>query len=71
MSHRSQEFGEVLLSILDKISKISDLDGEAAILSGSGTLAAEAMIYSTIKPGERVLVISYGEFGRGSQLHVI
>lgn len=63
VSHRSEEFRGVLLSILDKISKISDLDGEVAILSGSGTLATEAMIYSTIKPGERVLVISYGEFG--------
>lgn len=63
VSHRSPEFREVLLSILDKISRITDLDGEVAILSGSGTLATEAMIYSTIKPGERVLVISYGEFG--------
>ena len=80
ISHRSREFMELITSVSEKLSRLIKLDGVSVILSGSGTLATEAMIYSFVTPGDSVLVISYGEFGerlaesswrRGARVSVI
>ncbi|HWQ16960.1 MAG TPA: aminotransferase class V-fold PLP-dependent enzyme [Sulfolobales archaeon] len=63
ISHRSVEFKRLLTSVSEKLSKLVRLDGVSVLLSGSGTLATEAMIYSIVAPGDSVLVISYGMFG--------
>jgi aspartate aminotransferase-like enzyme len=80
ISHRSAEFKKLLASVSEKLSKLVRLDGVSVLLSGSGTLATEAMIYSIVAPGDGVLVISYGVFGdrlvesasrRGARVFVI
>lgn len=63
ISHRSREFRELIIGVSEKLLRISGIDGASAILSGSGTLATEAMIYSFVAPGDGVIVISYGVFG--------
>ena len=59
ISHRSQDFRELLTSIVEKLKKLVRLgeEGAIAILSGSGTTAVDAMIWSFVKPGDRVLVV--------------
>jgi len=82
ISHRSQDFRELLTSIVEKLKKLVRLgeEGAIAILSGSGTTAVDAMIWSFVKPEDRVLVVVNGEFGeraadsairRGAQVETI
>jgi len=63
LSHRSPGFRELIQGLAEKLSRVANHRGGVAILTGSGTLATEAMIYSLVSPGETVLVISYGAFG--------
>lgn len=61
-SHRSDEFREIVRSSSDLMSKFADSE-ETVILTGSGTIAVESMVYSMTSKGEGVLGISCGEFG--------
>ena len=79
MPHRSEEFREILrksLQILRDTTKCQ----RVAITTGSGTTAVDMMVHSLLKTGEKVVSISYGEFGerlaesirrRGCDLHVL
>ncbi len=62
VSHRSQEFRELLASVREKLARVYG-GGEVLVLTGSGTLAVDSMAWSLVEPGERVLVVSHGEFG--------
>ncbi len=65
MAHRSQEFREVLSDVVEKLIRILGLEnGHLAVLSGSGTTAVDAMVWSLMSPGDRVLALVHGEFGR-------
>ncbi|MEM0021558.1 MAG: alanine--glyoxylate aminotransferase family protein [Fervidicoccaceae archaeon] len=66
VSHRSEKFSNLLTSILEDLKWSVGGNGEekALLLTGSGTLGVEAMIYSLVNPGDRVLVLEFGEFGR-------
>ena len=66
ISHRSQDFRELLTNIVEKLKKLVKLDedGAIAILSGSGTTAVDAMIWSFVKPKDKVLAIVNGDFGK-------
>jgi aspartate aminotransferase-like enzyme len=61
-NHRSEEFKEVVNELESILIKILDAE-RVALLSGSGTLAVESMIYSLIKKSQKVIAVSYGEFG--------
>ncbi|MCX8187860.1 MAG: alanine--glyoxylate aminotransferase family protein [Nitrososphaeria archaeon] len=64
ISHRSSKFREIFNEVRDLLAGVYATDsGNIAILTGSGTLAVNSMIYGIMKPGERALVISHGEFG--------
>ncbi len=60
--HRSEEFKQTLKSVLDKMSKV--YGGTPVIMPGTGTLAVDTMVYNYVNPGEKVLAIIFGEFGR-------
>lgn len=38
-------------------------DGEVYVVAGSGTLSMEMALVNTVKPGERILVLTHGYFG--------
>lgn len=38
-------------------------DGQVFVICGTGTLAMEMALVNTVKPGERILVLSHGYFG--------
>lgn len=62
VSHRSEEFRQLLDDVRALLAKVYG-GGEPLVLTGSGTLAVESMAWSLVEPGERVLVVSHGEFG--------
>ncbi|RLE56116.1 MAG: hypothetical protein DRJ40_06875 [Thermoprotei archaeon] len=64
ISHRTQEFRSLLRKVVDDLKYVvQTTEGEVAVLTGSGTLAVESMVYSLIEPGDRVLLLSFGFFG--------
>jgi len=64
VSHRGPEFRELLRHVAEGLARIFDTDGYVYVLSGSGTTAVDAMAWSLVRPGEKVLVPLYGEFCR-------
>ncbi|KSW12017.1 hypothetical protein CF15_04340 [Pyrodictium occultum] len=62
ISHRSEEFRRLLDEVRELLARVYG-GGEPLVLTGSGTLAVESMAWSLVEPGERVLVVSHGEFG--------
>ncbi|MEM0174044.1 MAG: alanine--glyoxylate aminotransferase family protein, partial [Sulfolobaceae archaeon] len=62
VNHRSEEFKKVVKELEDNLVKILGAE-RVGLLSGSGTLAVEAMVYSLTKRGQKVIGISYGDFG--------
>jgi aspartate aminotransferase-like enzyme len=62
VNHRSELFRKVIRRLEEMLVDFSSSE-RVAILSGSGTLAVESMIYSLVSRGEKVIGFSYGEFG--------
>lgn len=82
ISHRSEKFSALLSEIVDGLNWSIEGGSKArvALLTGSGTLAVESMVYSIVEPGDKVIVLEFGEFGRrlreslearGAEVHVI
>ncbi len=64
VSHRSGEFREALGETLELLRKVyMTTKGDVALITGSGTAAVDAMVYSMVSPGDKVLVLVFGEFG--------
>lgn len=63
VSHRSREFEEVHMSIINRLVKYSNA-AEAYTVTGSGTLGIEMNIMNACLPGEKMLSLNSGEFGR-------
>ena len=62
VSHRSREFREIYARATRLLERLAGAS-EALLVAGSGTTAVDAMAWSLVKPGEKVLVLSSGEFG--------
>ncbi|BDB97779.1 hydrogenase expression protein HypE [Saccharolobus caldissimus] len=62
VNHRSEKFREVVKS-LEALMIKHFRSSRVALLSGSGTLAVESMVYSLIRREEKVITFPYGEFG--------
>jgi aspartate aminotransferase-like enzyme len=62
ISHRSSEFRRLLGEVAELLAELASAE-EALLLSGSGTTAVDAMAWSLVAPGERVVVVALGEFG--------
>lgn len=63
INHRSEKFRDIVTK-LEKLMNKHFSSSRVALLTGSGTLAVEAMVYSLTKPGEKVVSFPYGEFGK-------
>src|SRR5262249_21397772 len=64
LCHREEEFSELLVAIRTKLFLVlPPKDYPAAVLSGSGTLAVEAMVSSALPEGRKLLVINNGVYG--------
>ena len=66
LCHRENNFAELLKEVKRKLLEVYDLESEghdAVVLSGSGTLAVEAMLSSLISEEDKTLVLSNGVYG--------
>ena len=64
ISHKSAKFAEIFEGVEEKLCEAYGAgEGVVDILMGSGTLAVDAMVYSSVNRGDRVLVVNHGEFG--------
>ncbi|MBI3802122.1 MAG: 2-aminoethylphosphonate aminotransferase [Deltaproteobacteria bacterium] len=64
LCHREEEFSDLLVAIRSKLLRAFAPQGYTAVpLSGSGTLAVEAMISSALPEGRKLLVINNGVYG--------
>jgi aspartate aminotransferase-like enzyme len=61
-NHRSEEFRSIVRSCQNRLNEIADAS-HSVITTGSGTTAVESMIYSMTSPGEKVIAVSFREFG--------
>ena len=59
------EFCEFYKNTCKKMSSILNTENDVYILSGEGILGLEAACASLTEPGDKVLVIDNGIFGRG------
>lgn len=62
LHHRTEAAREVFLKARGLLREAFRTEGEVLILTGSGTLAMEALVKNLFAPGERVLVPVYGKF---------
>ncbi len=62
--HRSDEFKDLFHEVRERLKYPFQTQNEILILTSSGTGAMEAAISNLFSPGERVLVIEGGKFGR-------
>ena len=64
LCHREEEFSDLLAAVRTKLLRAFAPNGYTAIpLSGSGTLAVEAMVSSALPEGGKLLVINNGVYG--------
>ncbi|VIO76615.1 Serine-pyruvate aminotransferase [Bradyrhizobium ivorense] len=62
IDHRSAEFAELGLAVLDGSRKVFQTAGPVVIFPSSGTGAWEAAIVNTLSPGDKVLMVETGHF---------
>ena len=64
LCHREEEFSDLLVAIRTKLLRaFAPRDYTAVPVSGSGTLAVEAMVSSALPEGRKLLVINNGVYG--------
>jgi aspartate aminotransferase-like enzyme len=63
INHRSEKFREIVAN-LEELMREHFSAERVALLTGSGTLAVESMVFSLVKREEKVLTFPYGEFGK-------
>jgi 2-aminoethylphosphonate-pyruvate transaminase len=64
LCHREEEFSDLLANLRAKLLRAFAPNGYTAVpLSGSGTLAVEAMVSSALPEGRKLLVINNGVYG--------
>lgn len=62
--HRSDEFRKIFASLRNNLHLLSQTDGESVVLTTSGTGAMEAVLSSMFSPGENVVIVNAGKFGK-------
>lgn len=63
LNHRSPAFRKVLRSVSEKTKQVFQTSNDIITLTASGSGGVEASIINIIRPGDKVLVTSFGEFG--------
>lgn len=63
INHRSPSFTKLYKDIVEKTKTVFETEGHMVIFTSSGTGAVEASISNLIRPGDKAVVTSFGEFG--------
>lgn len=63
LHHRSPDFASVFAVAQERLRQVFRTEHEVLLFTSSGTGAFESAVANLLSPGERVLVVSQGEFG--------
>jgi serine---pyruvate transaminase len=63
LHHRGPDFRELMLRCLGRLREVCRTENDVLVLTASGTGAFESAVVNLLSPGERVLVVTAGEFG--------
>ena len=61
--HRGPDFRELMLRTLARLQQVCRTEDDVLLFTASGSGAFESAIVNLLSPGERVLVVTSGEFG--------
>ena len=61
--HRGPDFRELMLRTLVRLQQVCRTENDVLLFTASGSGAFESAIVNLLSPGERVLVVTSGEFG--------
>jgi alanine-glyoxylate transaminase/serine-glyoxylate transaminase/serine-pyruvate transaminase len=64
IDHRSSEFADLGLNVLDRLKRVFKTSSPVIIYPSSGTGAWEAALVNTLSPGDRVLMCETGHFSQ-------
>ncbi len=64
MYHRSAEFEERSRTLWDGLARVFHTTQPVMVLAGSGTTGIEAMMCNVFAPGDHVIVVEHGRFGK-------
>ena len=62
--HRSSEFKQIFLNVLEKLPKFFGTKNPVMLQTSAGTGAMESSLVNTLSPGDKVLAINSGKFGK-------
>lgn len=62
--HRTPQFSEIFSVVREKLKPLFGTKQDVLILTGSGTAAMEAAVVNTMSPGDKILVVNAGKFGK-------
>jgi len=68
--HYYENFVEFFAEATEKMKKVYQTKNDVLILQGEGVLGLEAAVMNTIDPGDKVLVLDSGPFGKWFSLYV-
>ena len=63
LHHRGPDFREVMRRCLGRLQEVARTENDLLLFTASGTGAFESAVVNLLSPGERVLVVTAGEFG--------
>src|ERR671919_2423716 len=63
LHHRGPDFREVTKRCLGRLQEVARTQNDLLLFTASGTGAFESAVVNLLSPGERVLVVTAGEFG--------
>ena len=63
LHHRGPDFRELMLRCLARLQEVCRTTNDTLVFTASGSAAFESAVVNLLSPGERVLVVSAGEFG--------
>jgi aspartate aminotransferase-like enzyme len=61
--HRAPEFRELLTGLLARLRQVFRTESDVLLYAGSGTACMDGAVANLCSPGDRVLVVSAGNFG--------
>jgi aspartate aminotransferase-like enzyme len=63
LHHRGPDFREIMKRCLGRLQEVARTQNDLLLFTASGTGAFESAVVNLLSPGERVLVVTAGEFG--------
>ncbi len=63
INHRGPEFKKLLIEVSEGLKEVFSTENEVLVFPSAGTGGMEAAVVNFVSPGEKVLVVSIGNFG--------